>query len=514
MKRVVVCCDGTWNTPDQTDGGVPAPTNVTRLYNALLKGMVGADQQLCYYHPGVGTDPGWFSKLTGGGLGDGLDRNIMSGYRYLCEHYEAGAEIFLFGFSRGAYTARSLGGMIGCCDILDIRGVKESDAWARIETVFREGYREGDPDARTAARKEWAKRGWTFHPTKDGITPIRFVGVWDTVGSLGVPDYFSVLNLLDDPKDHSFHDTRLGKAVETARHAIAIDEMRGSFQPTLWTEVGDRDVRQVWFPGVHCDVGGGYKETGLSDAALKWMLDEAQRCGLAFAEQFTNQIRPNHHDVLHDSLTGVYTVLPTQPRSCPRFSVDEPTLHGSAKQRHGDPPIAQGPYRVTSILAAPGDSTELDVFAIQPWNATGLYLEAGCAYRLAADGEWLDSGISCGPGGTNDGKFHPGEAAQMLGSALGAFETLWKKVTGNRGAEFLMTKRHEEMPWFCLVGAIANSLGVDETQATLQHETKEVGKGCEWTPTKSGYLYAYANDAWGFYKNNRGKIRLTVARLT
>jgi uncharacterized protein (DUF2235 family) len=152
MKRIVICCDGTWNTADQAEGGVPTPTNVVRLCNAVAKvdKENGDIEQLKYYHPGVGTDPGVLSKLAGGGLGKGLDRNIMSGYRFLADNYVPGDEIYLFGFSRGAYTARSLAGLVGCCGLLDTREVavkakeeKESEIWRRIESIYSEGYRNG-----------------------------------------------------------------------------------------------------------------------------------------------------------------------------------------------------------------------------------------------------------------------------------------------------------------------------------------------------------------------------------
>ena len=108
---------------------------------------------------------------------------------------------------------------------------------------------------------------------------MHFIGVWDTVGALGIPDHLGVLNLLEEPNKYKFHDTQLNPLVKHARHAIAVDEMRQSFEPTLWTRTEGRDVKQVWFPGAHSDVGGGYRETGLSDGALAWMVAEAEDKG-------------------------------------------------------------------------------------------------------------------------------------------------------------------------------------------------------------------------------------------
>jgi uncharacterized protein (DUF2235 family) len=516
MKRLAICCDGTWNTPDQTDGGVPAPTNVVKLYNAVTGSDAGGTEQLRYYHSGVGTDPGWFDKLTGGSLGVGLDRNIMSAYRYICDHYEPGDEIYLFGFSRGAYTVRSLAGLIGSCGVLVTTGLPDAEMWKRVQRLFKEGYREGGEQARKAARAAWAAQGWKFHaPAVGGQKPIHFLGVWDTVGALGIPDNMALLNLLDDVRAHSFHDTELGGSIKTARHAVAIDEMRATFQPTLWTNAKDHpDVKQIWFPGVHSDVGGGYKETGLADGALKWMLDEAGNCGLAFDPKLVAQVRPHHQDVLHNSLSGVFSILQTQPRCAPCFLNPPDAFHSSAIERYRDPPITQAPYRPTQLLQKRGDKLSFDVFALQPWNDTGLYMEAGVNYRLAADGEWMDSSITCGPAGTDDGKFQLGETAQLVGSAMGVAEEWFKKLTGNKSADFWLTKRHEKMPWFCLVGAVANGQGVGAKGETGLHETVKIGTGCPWTPKMSGYLYAYANDAWRFYDNNRGKVRLTMERLS
>ena len=514
MQRIVVCCDGTWNTADQADGAIPTPTNVARLHALVADADENGTVQHKYYHPGVGTDPGLVSRLVGGGLGLGLNRNIMSAYRSVCDHYETGDDIFLIGFSRGAYTVRSLGGFIGRCGLLDLTGLDDKTIWARIEKLFTDGYRGGD---KKLAGK-MAKDKVAFHkpPKNEKQIPIRFVGVWDTVGALGIPDHLGVLNLLDDPQDYAFHDTTLGTNVATARHAVALDELRGNFQPTLWTKVKDsRDVQQVWFPGAHSDVGGGYRETGLSDGALKWMLDEAAACGLAIDAKLAKQVRPNHQDVLHDSLDGVFALLPSRPRSAPRLP-DGPDLHASARDRHDDPPIIQAPYRSTKRLTRKGASITLPIYAIQPWNDTGLYLEEGVSYEMTATGEWLDKSIACGPDGADDGNFQLGEIAHIFADGIGKLETLFKRLGGSDKTDFQMTRRHEtppqDWPWFALIGAIANG-GLNAKFEERPHETKLIGKGRKWTPKLSGYLYAYANDAWNFYDNNRGSVRLTVKRL-
>jgi hypothetical protein len=508
MTNLVISCDGTWNTADQQDGGVPAPTNVCRLHTCVAGQSATGVAQKKYYHPGVGTEPGLINKVLGGGIGLGLDRNIQSAYAWLCRNYQPGDAIYLFGFSRGAYTVRSLGGFAARCGLLDLGGLSDDEVWKRVETVFRSGYRK-----RSQTREDWLKQGWKFHQSTPGShdVTIHLIGVWDTVGALGIPDHLGLLNLLDDPDKYQFHDTMLSGKVAHGRHAIALDEMRGAFQATLWTKVKPgHDVKQVWFPGVHSDVGGGYRETGLSDSALKWMIEEAAALGLGFNEQMTRQIAPDCRGLLHDSLEGLFRHLPTQPRSAPALHESGPRLHASLVERRQSPPISQAPYGESRTLR-PGESTTLPIFAINPWNATGLYLEAGVTYKFSAEGQWLDRTVACGPGGTTDGNFQPAEVFHVLAGIFGQAEILFKKLSGNKAADFWTTKRHEELNWFSLVGSIAN--GACEEDEMGPDEAIAIGAGCEHNPKRSGYLYCYANDAWHFYSNNRGSVQLTVTRV-
>jgi uncharacterized protein (DUF2235 family) len=510
MGNLVVCCDGTWNTAEQKDGGVPVPTNVTRLFNTVADRHPDGTEQLKYYHPGVGTEGGLWSKLTGAGVGAGLGKNIQSGYRWLCGQYRPGDRIFLFGFSRGAYTVRSLAGMIGRCGLLDLTKLEEPVVWKRVEKAYSEGYR----DRKELA--EWAA-GWDFHPAPAGrpFLPIHFLGVWDTVGALGVPDDLEIANLLDDVSRYSFHDTDLSDRVLHGRHAVSLDEDRASYTPTLWKAAGKHpDVKEVWFPGVHSDVGGGYKETGLSDGALAWMIGEAEakECGLAFEVGMKAQIKPDCRDVLHDSHGGIGKLLRTQPRSIPLIAEgNAAVLHASTLGRHQTPPITQAPYR-KSVVLKKGQTETRPIFAVQPWNDTWIYLEAGATYELKATGQWLDRSIKSGPGGASDKKFQAGEVVHAAGALFGKVEGLFQKVSGNEKADFLGTRREEKMPWFALVGAIANGGNPREDGTPEPHETFKIGDGCTYTPKRSGYLHCFANDAWHFYDNNRGSVTLSVTR--
>ena len=505
MANLVVCCDGTWSTADQTQDGVPTPSNVVRLFNLTVEDA----KQRKYYHPGVGTS-GLVDKALGGSIGLGLDRNIQSGYRWLCANYQAGDRIYLFGFSRGAYTARSLGGFATRFGLLDETGLDEKTLWSRVQELFRDGYR-----VKGAKRKAWLDKGWKFKAGEDGTPdiPVHFIGVWDTVGALGIPDHLGVLNLLEEPGKYKFHDTQLNPLVKHARHAMAVDEMRQSFEPTLWTRTEGRDVKQVWFPGAHSDVGGGYRETGLSDGALAWMVAEAEDKGMAVDPTVKAQIRPDHLDRLHESLSDVFRFLPSKPRGIPPLDTEDgQSLHDSVVKRCKSPPITQMPYRATKRLAV-GASATIPVFAINPWNPTGLLLEAGAEYKFAAQGEWLDRDISCGPAGTKDGNFQPAEVVQVVSSLFGQAESLFRSITGSKDADFWLTKRHEDFPWFALIGVIAN--GQPEDDAPARHEEILIGTGvAKHKVARSGYLYAYANDAWNFYDNNRGSVSLTVTRLS
>ncbi|WP_062381560.1 DUF2235 domain-containing protein [Pseudomonas abietaniphila] len=505
MANLVICCDGTWNTPDQLDQGVPAPTNVVRLYNAVADLDAQGNPQTNYYHPGVGTNGGWWDKAVGGGTGAGLDSNIMSAYQKLCYCYQPNDAIYLFGFSRGAYTVRSLAGFIGCCGLLRLTGLKPAQVWERIQSLLTYGYRR-----KTEKRADWAKQGWDFHNEAGDAIPIRFIGVWDTVGALGIPDDMALLNLIDNRERYTFHDTALHPSVEYARHALAMDERRASFQPTLWSEPpAGTDLKQIWFPGVHSDVGGGYRECGLSDGALDWMIKEAGSVGLCFDPAVVQQIKPNLYDTMHDSCDGVFNVLATQPRSVADMTTQQALFHSSALDRQRNPPITQSPYRKARLLA-PKTPLVLDISARLPWNETGLWLEAGTAYTFSASGEWLDASIVCDPGGPLTHHFQPAELSYLVGSALGTLETWYGTLFNNSNANFYYTRRHEDFPWFSLIGAIANSDGVDANGILLKPETFLIAHGCTYTPKRSGYLYVYANDAWNCYGNNKGHVALTI----
>ncbi|MHA7775950.1 DUF2235 domain-containing protein [Roseibium sp. M-1] len=515
MANLVVCCDGTWATPDNMTDGIPTPTNVVKLHAALDTGDTSGQPQKAYYHPGVGTEGGFKNRVFGGGVGKGLDRNIKSAYRWLAENYAEGDAIYLFGFSRGAYTVRSLGGLISVCGLLDLQKHSKGGEipWPVIDEVFA-NYRAEEKDRK-------ALKHLRFHNAQEGetgrgTTPIRFLGVWDTVGSLGIPDELGFLNLIDDAKKHAFHDTSLSSIVRTARHAVAMDEPRVTFSPTLWTSVAEEtDCVEIWFPGAHSDVGGGYPQTGLSDGALQWMMEEATKAGLKFRDSAGAQVSPDHLGVLHNSIDGIYKRLTSRPRSVP--CVSDTTcagrFHASALDRQKNPPLSQSVYWRSRQLGV-GEEIKVDVFALEKWNPTTVFLKKGEDYQLSASGEWLDASIKCGPAGTKDGDFQAGEVLHVVATGWGKVEKLFKRFANNQHTDFWLTRREEDMPWFALVGVIANGVSTDEHGNAAPHQTFLIGKECKVTPKADGYLYAFANDAWQMYGNNRGSVKLTIKRTS
>ncbi len=515
MRNLVVCCDGTWATPGLLKDGVPVPTNVVRLCNALAEKDRAGHDQLKYYHPGVGTEGPLRRRLMGGAFGTDLGHSIMSAYAWLGINYREGDRIFLFGFSRGAYAARSLAGMLSHCGLLRLANVPGNVVWKRVNAAYQQGYRgRKHPGA-------WTRPAWYLLPPDD--VRVHFLGVWDTVGALGIPNDWIFLNMFDDWKKYAFHDTQLSEKVIHGRHAVAMDEMRASYTPTLWIDKakepitlfkeGGRTVKQVWFPGVHCDVGGGYRETGLSDGALQWMMEEAEAKGLAFERALQKQVRPNPAGVLHDSLTFFFKVFKTQPRSVPPVVKGGTGLHASVLKRQATPPITQLPYHPTTTLPKKGRQKTLPVYASQLWNCTGIYLEAGTTYRFTASGNWLDATIKCGPGGAFTARFQPRMLAYPLGSLLGWIERGLNWLLDNPDGDLWFTKRVESLPWFCLVGVVANGGNPKPNGTPAPHEVFRIGKSCSHKVKRSGYLYCFANDASNRYGNNHGSVMLTVEHI-
>ena len=258
-KRILFCSDGTWDNSGKN-------TNVYRIYKATLV----ASNQVPFYDDGVGSDGNPLERLGGGAFGYGLFQKVKDGYSKISQVYEKGDQIFLFGFSRGAYTARSIAGMIAVCGLPTANFTNDV-----VNTAFN-AYRDKDDRANILAG---------LNKTCDLFNAqVTMVGVWDTVGSLGIPSLLGAV----DPVLYGFLDTSLHPSIRNAYHALAIDERRAEFPATLWTSppAPGQILEQVWFAGVHCDVGGSYPDdpdgTALSDITLAWMMSKAAALGVAF----------------------------------------------------------------------------------------------------------------------------------------------------------------------------------------------------------------------------------------
>jgi uncharacterized protein (DUF2235 family) len=283
-RRIAFCADGTWDTCTNA-------TNVYRFSKAIVQ-IPG--EQYSFYDDGVGADGTPLEKLIGGAFGAGLFQKIKEGYTSISNVYEAGDELFIFGFSRGAYTARSLAGMIAAC------GLPTKNPDPNLVNIAFQAYREKDKRSAVLATLG------AYDLVKASIT---MVGVWDTVGALGIPAIFGGV----DPLVYGFLDTGLSAQVLNAFHAVSIDERRVEFPATLWTSspAPGQTMEQVYFSGVHCDVGGGYPDdagtgTALSDITFSWMMSNAQRLGLVFdrgvLSDYPSPIdKKDALDTLHDS---------------------------------------------------------------------------------------------------------------------------------------------------------------------------------------------------------------------
>ena len=255
--RLIVLFDGTWNTHDDR-------TNVERMAEAIAKAAPDGTPQHTWYDPGLGTT--WGERLRGGAFGYGISKNIQAGYRRVADRWSDDAELWAFGFSRGAYTARSLVGLIRKAGLL-IKAHEETIDLAY--NLYRDkAVHPDDPQA------------VAFRAAHSREIRVRFIGVWDTVGSLGVPLTGA---LVPWGRDHyQWHDTELSKIVDYAYQAVAVDEHRADYEATLWTQRKPQnlEVEQRWFIGAHANVGGGYKNDPLHKIPLRWMQDKAMACGL------------------------------------------------------------------------------------------------------------------------------------------------------------------------------------------------------------------------------------------
>jgi uncharacterized protein (DUF2235 family) len=294
MKRLIVCCDGTWQKLD-TDSA----SNGVKIAQAIRSTDDDETQQIVFYDEGIGTDGDWIYDIGGGAFGWGIDQKIKSAYRFLCLNYEEGDEIYLFGFSRGAYTVRCLAGFIYCSGLVKRQYLRKTPAAYKF-------YRDRDP-----ATSPSSDRAIQFRQTYGDRVHIRALCCWDTVGALGIPDLIPYLSL-DDliNKQYEFFDAKLNRYIQNAFQAIAIDEIRKSFQvtPMNHSDGSDTKIHQLWFVGDHGCIGGGDRATyGLSDITLAWMIERVQELGLALnLDYIEEKINPRFITPFNNKPTGIF----------------------------------------------------------------------------------------------------------------------------------------------------------------------------------------------------------------
>ena len=303
-KNIVICFDGTGN-----DFSGPS-SNVLKTYRLIIK---DAEQgQVAFYDPGVGTVSTnnaytavlnklirWRKAIMGGAFGLGVKHNIGDAYHYLMNCYVQGDKVFIFGFSRGAYTARAFAGMLKKCGLLHKRC---ENLLPYAEKIYFD-----------KNNKEEAEN---FRSSVSRVCTHHLVGVWDTVSSIG-----------RGLSKRTFFDADLNPDVKVGLHAISIDETRKKFPISLWAKSKNpkQILKQVWFAGVHSDVGGGYPETGLSDFALSWMLNEARDNGLKIHSEWGYEVMPYHNAAMHESREGFWKIWSKKPRIIQPYANVEPS---------------------------------------------------------------------------------------------------------------------------------------------------------------------------------------------
>ncbi len=324
-KNIVVFSDGTGQ-----EGGKGANTNIYKLFNMIEDRTL---RQVSFYDRGLGT--GW-RKLSGNISGAGISKNIIECYTFIFEHYEAGDQIFLFGFSRGAATVRSLSSFIHHFGILP---KSRPELIEKAYKIYQ---------TKNSAERDAKVSGFLAHH-HTMWTRIKFLGCYDTVAALGLPvKPLSVLLNMIPGLEHTFHNFKLSETVENAYQALAIDDERETFHPILWdTEVLEyQSIRQVWFCGMHTDVGGGYDEQALSDIPLVWMKEMAVEHGLLIYPANRVPIKGDVNGMMHNSRGRGWTkIYRKKQRFWDASRKDKPVIHESVLKRTKNVNNEEKPYR-------------------------------------------------------------------------------------------------------------------------------------------------------------------------
>ncbi|KAF1997643.1 hypothetical protein P154DRAFT_547308 [Amniculicola lignicola CBS 123094] len=511
-RRIVICCDGTWQSSVSLRDNVPS--NVTKLCRHIAR--MGSDStdsskkfhQLVYYDSGIGT--GNLSSVEAkrqGGTGAGLTENVAEAYNFIVLNYQPGDEIFCFGFSRGAYTARAVAGLVTDIGVIEPRYMqlfpeiyraymqneegedfRQSKAW--LEFVNGKLSKKGKELEKRGGR--WSEReqieGWEIRPhgelaVSEESRKVKVVGVWDTVGSLGIPDvaWFDNANFR---VKFGFHNVKLSDNIEHAYHALALDERRGAFRPTLWwtKKTSPTELKQVWFPGVHINCGGGSDDAitemkgdieNLSNATVAWMLQciaphltldrGAFNQSMAQYQRWLNHIRfacTYHHegwiDWAKNKIPNIPFINPAEDELTPPKR-DPPHEHLGFDYGWGTGPIVDsytGLYKLQSAEPRIPGKTKAEVYdkaakayKLEPMANHGLtyeYIHPICHYRKVIRND------------TN--------------SALKGWERRHKKTSGDKGRYWWYNGKDDKDPlpeWVILKD---DHMGQDDPNAGINFE--------------------------------------------
>ncbi|KAK5082886.1 hypothetical protein LTR05_006767 [Lithohypha guttulata] len=410
-KRLIVTCDGTWLDADNglVNGQKQPPSNVSRFGWAVKDTSRDGIPQVVNYQAGVASSGGRISRAVGGATGLGLKENIREAYTYLATNWREGDEIFLLGFSRGAFTARSIGGLIGSLGLLTRRGLPSfGEIFEDWEHRLDNRYQSSLPDSPFHNKGPFDER-YVHELERLGMTkrrvPIKAICCWDTVGSLGIPRTPWLEMFIGQGKgmkDYQFVDTRIHPCVENAFHALALDEQRAPFSPAVWEKQADNNVtnlKQVWFPGVHSNVGGGYDDQELANITLAWMMSRL--------EPFLD-FRPDFLVTQLDAQKQYYRDTDQKPR---KWAFGE--IYRSLK----------GAYSLTGRrVRTPGAYQRVDPMNGQPTGKklknTNEYIHASVRARLGLRGPGPQDRGEYNPPALADWTFEP-EPAPVGGTAQG-----------------------------------------------------------------------------------------------
>lgn len=531
-RRIVILCDGTSNRPDQTEDGVPATTNVWKLFQALRQD----ETQTTWYLAGVGSDTSstaqgarrtrrildlagartgsWVAslwsrtvKLLEGATGAGISEAILKGYSEIVRQYRPGDRIYLVGFSRGGYTARCIAGVISRGGLLRAENIGYA---AEVVQLYRMRRTPHDPMKLNPAM------------VHQDVT-IEFLGVFDAVASLGAPLWGWWFRILPIWRNASF-DTDPARICRHVYHALAMDERRSQFFPTLFSRPDPpsphlQTLEQRWFRGAHADIGGGYAATGLSDIPLGWMMDAMRSHGLAFREGARAALKPDRLARAHDELSRnpQWRLFGSWPRWHPVPCTAGPDPHGTRLHRSvlARAAVSHRKLGRPDLLALkPGQHIDFAVESQREWDRTGLVIEQGATYELIyLAGAWRDATQPpAGPDGQN--AKGPLDLRRILGWGRRLPAHKWMLLVGT------VAHPREWKPEEHGVLALARLLFVNTpkrlictTAAFGTHLRAPNDSICLTSAAPSGLLHLFANDWWQTASNNSGALHLRLRRL-